>query len=188
MIVNDTIKAIKQRRSIRSFKREQISDVELQVILEAGQYAPNAGDQAWHFTVVQNKDLLGRLNLAAKAAAAQMDFEHLRELGKDEAFDCLYGAPTLIIVSGDGQSFVPLEADCAAATQNLLLAAESMGVGSCWIYFVLMAFDSPQGEELRKELQIPEGYKPYYAAVFGYKAQADSDMSDRKSNLITYIR
>jgi nitroreductase len=129
MIVNETLKIIKQRRSIRSFKDEQIKDEELQAILEAGLYAPNAGGQAWHFTVVQNKELLDRLNIAAKEAAKQHDFEPLRKLGNNEKFNCLYGAPTLVIVSGNEQSLMPLDADCAAATQNLLLAAESIGLG-----------------------------------------------------------
>lgn len=66
MITSETLKIIKQRRSIRSYKDEQIKDEELQAVLEAGLYAPNAGGQAWHFTVVQNKGLLERLNHAAK--------------------------------------------------------------------------------------------------------------------------
>lgn len=82
MIVNETLKTIKQRRSIRSFKDEQIREEELQAVLEAGLYAPNAGDQSWHFTVVQNRELLDRLNLAAKEVAKQMEMEHLRKLGK----------------------------------------------------------------------------------------------------------
>lgn len=188
MITNETLKVIKQRRSIRNFKDEQIEDNEIHAILEAGLYAPNAGNQAWHFTVVQNQVLLEKLNLAAKQSAQQMDIKHLKALGNDEDFNCLYHAPTLIIVSGDGNAFVPLEADCASATQNLLIAAESLGVGSCWIFFVLLAFNSPQGPELRTELKIPEGYKPYYAAVFGYKNDIIVDVPDRKSNLITYIR
>jgi nitroreductase len=188
MIVNKTLKIIKQRRSIRSFKDEQIREEELQAVLEAGLYAPNAGDQAWHFTVIQNKELLDRLNLAAKEAAKQLDIEHLRELANNEKFDCLYGAPTLIIVSGNEHAPVPLEADCAAATQNLLLAAESIGLGSCWIFFVLLAFYSLQGFELQKELKIPEGYKPYSSAVLGYKKAAVVNVPDRKPNLITCIR
>lgn len=58
MISNETLKIIKQRRSNRNFKDEQITDEELQAVLEAGLYAPNAGDEAWHFTVVQNRELL----------------------------------------------------------------------------------------------------------------------------------
>lgn len=188
MAFNETLKTIKQRRSIRSYKDQQIKDEELQAILEAGQYAPNAGDQPWHFTAVQNKELLDKLNRSAKEAAKQMDFEHLRALGNNEEFNCLYGAPTLIIISGNTQFPIPLEADCAAATQNLLIAAESMGVGSCWIFFVLLAFDSPQGSELLKEIKMPEGYKQYYAAVFGYKKADTFNVPDRKPDLVTYIR
>jgi nitroreductase len=188
MIENETLKIIKQRRSIRSFKDEQIKEEELQAVLEAGMYAPNAGNQAWHFTVIQNTKLLDRLNLAAKEAAKQMDMEHLKELGNDEKFNCLYGAPTLVIVSGNEQIPIPLEADCAAATQNMLLAAESIGLGTCWIFFVLLAFHLPQGAELRKELKIPDSYKPYDSAVIGYKQDAAINVPDRKPGLITYIR
>jgi nitroreductase len=188
MITNETLKIIKQRRSIRSFNNEQIKEEEIQAVLEAGLYAPNAGDQAWHFTVIQNKELLTRLNLIAKETAKQMNIGPLSDLGKNENFDCLYGAPTLVIVSGSERAPMPLDADCAAATQNLLLAAESIGLGSCWIFFVLLAFRSPQGSELRKELKIPEGYRPYNSAILGYKKNAVANAPDRKPNLITYIR
>jgi nitroreductase len=188
MITNETIKIIKQRRSVRSFADEQIKEEELQAVLEAGLYAPNAGVQAWHFTVIQNKELLDRLNFEAKEVAKQLDIEHLRELGNDDEFNCLYGAPALLIVSGNEQAPIPLEADCAAATQNILLAAESIGLGSCWIFFVMLAFNSPQGAKLRKELKIPERYKPYYSAVLGYKKADVVYIPNRKPNLITYIR
>ena len=188
MIANETLKIIKQRRSIRNYKAEQIKDEELQAVLEAGLYAPNAGGQAWHFTVVQNKALLERLNLAAKEAAKQMDLEHLRALGNNEQFNCLYGAPTLILVSGNEQAPMPLDADCAAATENMLIAAESIGLGSCWIFFVLLAFYSAEGSELRKELRIPEGSKIYNSAVFGYKDGAVVKAAERKADLITYIK
>jgi nitroreductase len=185
-ITNETLKNIKQRRSTRSFKEEQIKEEELMAILEAGLYAPNAGDQAWHFTAVQNKDLLIKLNILAKEAAVQMG-GHLAKLGNDDNFNCLYNAPTLIIVSGDEKSICP-EVDCAAATQNLLIAAESMGVGSCWIFFVTLAFHSSKATELREVLQIPEGYKPLYAAVFGYKNESLVNVQERNPGLITYIK
>ena len=128
------------------------------------------------------------MNLAAKEAAKQMGMEHLKELGNNEEFNCLYGAPTLIIVSGNEQAPIPLDADCASATQNLLIAAESVGLGSCWVFFVLLAFDSPQGSDLRRELKIPEGYKPYYSALLGYKNDTAIYIPERNSDLITYIK
>jgi nitroreductase len=114
--------------------------------------------------------------------------EWMINLGNDERFDCLYGAPALIIVSGDSRAPMPLDMDCAAAMQNMLLAAQSIGLGSCWIYFVLQAFQSPEGNELRKELKIPEGYKPYCSAVFGYKTGESPDLRERKKGLVTFIR
>ena len=69
--------------------------------MEAGLYAPNAGNQAWHFTVIQNKELLDRLNFAAKEAAKQLDIEGIRE-GKNEKFNCFYGAPTALWVRCKG--------------------------------------------------------------------------------------
>ena len=188
MITNETLKIIKQRRSIRSYRPEQIKDEELQTILEAGLYAPHALDQSWHFTVVQNKELLNKLNDAAKEVARKNDIPGFKEMGEDTGYNCLYDAPTLVIISGDENAHVPLEADCAAATLNLLLAAESIGVGSCWIYFVLMAFESSQGAALRRELKIPAGYKPYSTAVLGYKRNSAVRIPARKPNLITYIK
>jgi len=94
----------------------------------------------------------------------------------------------LIIVSGSEQSPVPLDADCAAATENLLIAAESVGLGSCWVFFVLLAFTSLQGAQLKKELKIPEGYTPFSSAVFGYKKGEAPKAPERKSNLVTFLK
>jgi nitroreductase len=188
VIANETLDIIKQRRSIRSYMAKEIKEEELWAVLEAGMYAPNAGDQAWHFTVVQNKELLAKLNIAAKEAVKQLNIDGLKEIANDEDYNCFYGAPTVVIVSGNELSRVPLEADCAAAMQNMLLAAESIDLGSCWIYFIMFALNSPQGPALRKELAIPEGYKPYYAALLGYKNSTVATVAERKPNLVTYIR
>lgn len=188
MIVSDALKTIKTRRSTRSFKDEQIKDDELQSVLEAGIYAPSAGNQqAWHFTVVQNQELLEWLNRTAKEAAKHLDNEHLRKMVNNEKFNIFHGAPTLIIVSGDERAMV-IESDCAAANENMLLAAEAIGLGACWINLVLFAFQSPNGKEYCKELGIPEGYKPYCSSVLGYKKIEAVNAPARKENLINYIK
>ena len=185
--MNETIRNIQSRRSCRSFLDDPIPDELLDAVIGAGLYAPHAGDVAWHFTAVRNAVLLDRLNTAAKQAAAASGIPHLQSLGCDARFHCLYHAPALVIVSGDDASPVPLQADCAAANENMLIAAQSLGLGSCWIYFVLMAFQSPQGSALKKELQLPEGYTPYAAAVFGYKKEEAAVVIERSPGLITHI-
>jgi nitroreductase len=188
MAVSDTLKTIKTRRSIRSFKEEQIKDNELQSVLEAGMCAPSAGNQqVWHFTVIQNKELLDWLSRTAKEGAKQLDNEHIRKMAENEKFNVFHGAPTCILVSGNEQAMA-IESDCAAANQNMLLAAEAIGLGACWINFVLFAFQSLNGKEYCKELGIPDGYKPYCSTVLGYKKVEAVNAPARKTNLVNYIK
>lgn len=185
MLTNETLSTIKNRRSIRNFKSKQIKDEELQAVLDAGTYAPSANDQAWHFTVIQNRELIAWLNCEAKEIAKQ--YEPLKELANSEGFNIFYEAPTVILVSGEEKA-IAIESDCAAATQNMLLAAESIGLGSCWIGFVLVAFNSPKAKEYLKELSVPEGYKPYASVALGYKNIESVKALPRKPDVISYIK
>ncbi|VBB07300.1 nitroreductase [Lucifera butyrica] len=188
MPVNETLNSIKNRRSTRNFKSEQIKAEELQAVLEAGIYAPSAGNQqAWHFTVIQNKELLTWLNREAKKKAKQLKIEHLQTMASNESFNIFYGAPTVILVSGE-ENAVVIESDCAAATQNMLLAAESIGLGSCWVDFVIIAFTGSEGEEYLENLGIPDGYKPYASVALGYKNTEAIEPPPRNRNVINYIR
>ncbi|RXA21689.1 nitroreductase family protein [Methanosarcina sp. MSH10X1] len=185
MLTNETLSTIKNRRSIRNFKNKQIKDEELQAVLNAGTYAPSANEQAWHFTVIQNKELLAWLNFEAKEIAKQ--YEPLQDLANNERFNIFYNAPTVILVSGEEKA-IAIESDCAAATQNMLLAAESIGLGSCWIGFVLVMSGSPKAKEYLKKLGVPDGYKPYASVALGYKNAEVSIAPPRKLNVINYIK
>lgn len=188
MSSNETLEVIKKRRSIRAFRTEQIKDEDLQAVLEAGAYAPSAANQqAWHFTVIQNKEVLDRLNHDSKEAGKQSDNEYIRKIMNNEKFNIFYGAPTLIIVSGNEQAMV-IESDCAAANQNMLLGAEALGLGSCWINLVLLAFGSPDGQKYLEELGIPAGYKPFCSTVLGYKKVEPLHAPERKSDIVNFIK
>jgi nitroreductase len=189
MYDNEILKTIKQRRSIRNYKDKQISDDELKTILEAGMYAPNGSGQLEdyvHFAVIQNKNMLDKINHLAKDFVKKAEIEGLVELGNNEHFNCLYNAPTFIIVSYN-ENWAQPETDCAAVTQNILLAAESTGLGGCWLYFPLQAFYAEQGKELLKELKIPDGYKPVTSMVIGYKADEKINIPKREIKNISYI-
>lgn len=185
-MTNEVLKTIKKRRSTRVFLPKQIGGGELQAIVEAGQYAPNGGGEAWHFTVIQNADILERLNRLAKQYAATCGFPWLEDLGRNEAFHCIYHAPTVILVSGDEQG-VCSEADTAAATQNMLLAAESLGIASCWGYFATQAFLTEEGKALREELGIPAGYRAYTSVMLGHPAAEAPAPPERRPGTVTYI-
>lgn len=188
MAVNEVLTTIKKRRSVRSFKPDQITEEELQTVLEAGIYAPSAGNQQlWHFTVIQNKQVLDQLNTKAKAGAAQIDNEHIQQMAKNEKFNIYFGAPTVVLVSGKEDGLM-IESDCAAATQNILLAAEAIGLGSCWIDLTLFAFGGEQDEQYKQQLGIPAGYKPFASVALGYKKIEAVNAPARNQNVTNYIK
>ncbi|MTI81386.1 MAG: nitroreductase family protein [Firmicutes bacterium] len=186
--MNETIGNIKSRRSIRAFKQEQIKDEELQLILEAGLYAPSAhNQQSWHFTVIQNKEILDDLNESSKEAGKIFNDKYIQQLSNNEKFHTFYHAPTAVIISGKKDSLMPF-ADCAAATQNMLVAAQSIGIGSCWIGLVSLVFNGEKAKKYQDKLGIPEGYQPYHAVALGYKKVKSTKAFARKENTVNYIR
>ncbi len=183
--MNEVLKVIKNRRSVRKYKAEQINQESIEAIIEAGIYAPTAhNDQPWHFTVVQNHELLEHINEIAKGDMEKSDVEWIHKMGSNPNFHLTYHAPTLIIVSGrkDGMAWT---ADCSAAIQNMLIAAESMDIGSVWLGLLRFYFDH---EDEVKKLGIPEGYQPYYGVAFGYKEKDQLNAPKRNMDVVNYIK
>ncbi|KNF07669.1 nitroreductase [Gottschalkia purinilytica] len=186
--MKEVLEAIRNRRSTRNFLSEQIKDSELNAILESGVYAPSATNkQPWHFTVVQNKDLIDRLNHSFKEFAKKSDNDYLRKFGSNEKFHVFYNSPTVILVSGEiGNKYASI--DCAAAVENMLIAGEALGIGSCWIGFIEYLLNSEEGKEFIKELKIPEGFRQIHAVALGYKKNNLTNAPARRENTITYIK
>jgi nitroreductase len=88
-------------------------------------------------------------------------------MGNNKALNLYYKAPTVILVSGKKEAIAPL-VDASAAIQNMLIAAESLGIGACWIGFAKFYFTGP--DQYRK-LGIPEGYEVLYGVSLGYKPE-----------------
>ena len=184
--MRDILEIIKSRRSVRSFSTTQISQDSLDKIIEAGIYAPTAhNDQPWHFTVIQNEQLLQDINKITQEAMAESEVEWIKKMGSNPEFKVNYGAPTLIIVSGrrDGMAW---NVDCSAAIQNMLLEAEDLDIGSCWLG--LLRFYFANKKEVEK-LGIPEGYEPFYGVALGYKAREKQQPAPkRKLDVVNYIK
>lgn len=157
---------IKERRSIRSYIEKDVEKEKIDKILEAAIWAPSShNSQPWHFTVVRNDGLGKPLNEATKEVLVRSDVEVLQKLGKRP--DLFYGAPIIVIVSGKSQLRSSI-IDCSAAVQNMLLAAEALGLGTCWNGLVTNLFMENPEHEAIINLQIPEGYTPFYAVAVGY--------------------
>ena len=188
--MNETIRTILERRSIRAYQPRQIGENELQEILLAGHYAPTAmGQQPWHFTVLQNPELLEKLQLQCKSVFLHSDNTDLRAAASREGYHVFYHAPTLLIVSGDSEAITPLH-DCVLAMENMLLAATSLGISSCWVHSVVMLCGNAEGSAAFRSLGlgVPEGYVPYAAAVFGYSAVPLPEAAPRKPGKVSFVR
>ena len=186
--MNEVIQNILNRRSVRVYSDEQIKQEDLELILQAGQFSPSGcNNQPWHFTVVQNKNIINTLSAESKKELLKGDNEYFKEMGANEKYNIFYNAPTVIIISGEKASLVP-EVDCSAATENMLLAAESLEIGTCWIGLVAFLFRSEKAQEYIKMLEIPTGYEPYYAITLGYKKFPNPKPQPRRENTVNYIK
>ena len=185
--MNKVIETIKSRKSVRKYNDRQVEKDKLDAILEASMYAPSAQNhQSWHYTVIQNKELLEKLNSVIKEISKNSPYEKVRKLVSLENFNVFYGAPTVVIVSYDESGLMPTT-DIALSSQNIMLAAESLGIGTCWNGFISQLFMSELADEYKELLGIPEGFTPSHGIVMGYTDIKSSNRQARKENKINYI-
>jgi len=172
---NEVLEAIYSRRSIRSYKDKKVSKELIEELLNAAVMAPSSrGSQPWNFTVVENKELIKKLDNKTK---------EIREITGRTATDIFYGAPLLIVISGKADHKY-LKDDVNLAVQNMFLAAHSLGLGSCWIG---MAKVLNNDEESRKELAIPEGFDIVAPLIFGFPAEK-KPVPERKPTILKWIK
>ena len=158
-----------------------------EAILEAGRLAPcSMNRQERHFTVVQSPELMADMNRESKAVAVGLKDRYLSLMAQSENYSIFHHAPLLIIVSGPEEPMV--ESDCAAAIQNMIIAAESLGYSTCWVNYVLFLFQGPKDAEYRERLEIPDGYHPYGALVIGIKEDGPAGERTIRRNTVNHIR
>ena len=165
--MNDTLKTIFNRRSIRSFEEKQINDEDLSLIIAAGKAAPTAlNSQTWHFTVIQDQTILNDISRINRNILLNCGVKAIEERAKDENFSNFYHAPTVIIISDEEGDYA--DVNTANAAENICLAAESLGLGSCYIASFRPALQSSNGADLRRLLKLPAGQSPKWAVALGY--------------------
>jgi len=168
----DVFEAIKSRRSVRAFTNEPVSDEEIMKLIEAARCAPSAGNiQPWEFVIIRDAETKRKLSEAA------LDQTFIEE------------APVVVVVCanqtlssrGYGSRGVNLYClqDTAAATQNLLLAAQALGLATCWVG----AFHE---EEATKTLNTPSNVRPVAIVPVGHPAEKPTPRSKRPLSEIVH--
>ncbi len=169
------LEIIRTRRSYRSYQPEQITDEQLNAVLEAGTYAPTSrGLQSPFIVAIQNEELKARL--------AKMNAEIM-----GVTTNPYYDAPTYVLV------FVPSDApngiqDASLVMENMMLAAHAQGLGSCWIHREREMFATEEGKELMQQWGLPEGLVGIGALALGYPDAEPSPAKPRKEGYTRVIR
>ena len=155
--MNEVIKAMKERRSIRKFKAEMPSKADLEQIVVAGLYAANGrGRQAVITIAVTDKELRDKLSAVNNEI-----------MGGPEGNDPFYGAPAILIVLANKE--VPTAPyDGSLVMGNLMLAAHSLGLGSIWIHRAKEEFEMPEYQKLLKDLGIEGEWEGIGHCAVGY--------------------
>ena len=172
--MNEVMKALLERRSIRKFKPDALTKEQLGQIVEAGLYAASGkGAQSAIAVVVTNKALRDRLSA-----------ENCRIGGWEEGFDPFYGAPAIILVLANKNEPNHVY-DGSLMMGNMMLAAHALGLGSIWINRAKQEFDMPEYQALLKELGIEGDYEGIGHCILGY---ADGPVPEAKPRKADYVK
>jgi len=190
-IMNEVIEAIKKRRSVRSYDDRPVPKSIMNAIIEAGNEAPSAmNSQPWRFVVVENQDTKLKLLHAAKPNAHKIidmikdaDPERYEAIMKRFAQlpdPVYYSAPAVVFVIGSGRY---AGHSCPLACENMMIAAHSLGLGSCWVGFGAMVTDNA---EVRAILDLKEDETIFGPLLFGYPRE-HPDRPIKKEPLVKWL-
>ena len=180
--INQTIQTIMERRTIRRFDDRQLDEETLQLILQAGLYAPSAGGrQGVVFAVCQDREVNLRLGRIKRANSDPRMADETHYVSKEQPSiaddpnitDAFYGAPVVITMFAP-KNFMFSVDDCAVAAENMMLAAQSLGVGSCYIGQGWTAFADPYGQEILEKWNISHDRYAVMQLLLGYPRLGDA--------------
>lgn len=173
--MNKVIKCLTERKSCKKFKSEQIKPEELELILKAGTCAPSGkGLQSPIILVLQDAKTIKKLSkLNTSILGAKVD--------------PFYNAPTVLVVLGDKRIWTYVE-DASLVLGNLMNAAYSLGVGSCWIHRAKEEFETEQGKKMLKKWGVDENYVGVGHCVLGYPDGPLHPPIKRKGDFVRFVK
>ncbi|MDE5677596.1 MAG: nitroreductase family protein [Phocaeicola sp.] len=177
---NAVIETMMARRSIRKYLPHAVGRDTMQVILNCGINAPNGQNkQSWEIRVVDNPDFINGVTEVFKQKNPKM--------AEDPNFKNMFrNAPTVVFIAND-LSYDCSQIDCGLLGENMILAAQSMGIGSCCLASPTRFMnDTPEAAEYLKKLDFPEGYQLLYCIAFGYPDETPA-AKPRKAEKIRFI-
>ena len=173
--MNEALKNLLSRRSIRAYDSRPIPDDVLDAILEAGLYAPSGmNTQGVRLVAVRDPETVACLS---KLNAAVMNADR----------DPFYGAPCVVVVLADPELYGGWVEDGALALGNMMNAAHALGLGSCWIHRAKQVFDAPEGKALLTKWGLPTHLRGVGNCILGYPAAAHPNPAPRREGRIVKV-
>ena len=161
--------AIEKRKSVRAYLDRPVLSDDLEKIVEAGRWAPNAGP--FHVSVVRSPGLRQKINDRTHGAMLNSPREFLRQRAALPGYQPLYAAPVVILISGPEDAAAPHSArNASLAAENMILQATELGLGTCYLVSPTLALNGPDNRDLAHEAGVPEGYAVQCAIAVGYAA------------------
>ncbi|MBQ6508901.1 MAG: nitroreductase [Flexilinea sp.] len=195
----DALEAIFTRRSTRNYRPEPVEPEKLEKIIEAGRRAPCGGNtQTNHFFVIKDPETIRKLIGMAERAFAKMEIredtyaslKHSIAASKKSGYVFCYNAPILIVVA-NRRDYGNNIADCACAIENMMIAANALDLGSCWINQLKWLNEEPELLDYLRTLGLKEEERVYGSVSIGYPATAEGQPNrsprEQKGNEVTYI-
>jgi len=187
--MNNTIRLIKERRTLRDFSKKEISRDIINEIIECGNNAPTgANAQPFRFVVIKNTEEITTLARKSKAVysnwidSAPEILKNARKIFDEKYEDSmLYNAPLVIFIIG--KKIVSYDKDCPMVALNMMTAAYSLGIGSCWSAFGSFGVDS----EFKEKMKMEEDEVIFGPILFGYPEEEFPEKTRKRDALILEI-
>jgi nitroreductase len=176
------IDVIKSRRSIRKYLDKPISKETIDRLIEAAEWAPSGmNEQPWGFIIVQDNALIKELSDRSIPYINEMIEKNPKFAGYKKRmavkdFSIFYHAPCVVLVLGKTDAF-SYQNDCAMAAQNMMLAASSMGIGSCWVGMMNVLNED---KWFREKFQVPDNYRVVAPIALGYFENKDIPVIEKR--------
>lgn len=197
--MTDTLELIKSRRSTRRFRQEPLPEALLGQVIEAGRYAPSGGNsQTTHFLVIRSREVLDALAQIVEREFAAMEVTPgmYRSMANSitaakKGNYIFHYQPAALIVTANRADYGNNIADCACALENMMIQANSLDLGSCWINQLKWLNENPAVCEYLRGLGMQEGERVYGALAVGYP-DTESGLPNREplprtGNPVTFV-
>ena len=183
--MNDILKTIAERNSCRDFSPNPISDAQVNALVDAALAAPSAlNRQPWRIIVVTNKELLNEMDKCAMSCIKDTNPDTYQRM-MDRGGTVFYNAPCIIFIAKDDTDYATL--DCGIVSQNIALAAHSMGLGSVICGMARIPLTCEKGDEFKERINFPKDYTFGMAVCVG-TAITGKAPHELDYNKVTYIK